>query len=319
MESRTSVNGTRSRQSERFLTVFPRFNFLFSPRVPRSDKYVTRLEYDQLKARVEYLESLITGAGNAHMQPTMVPAPTIPAGAGPSHPQYVRHGRSTSGSYSLAPEYGPDPYSANTRPSVTPLPSSSRTTLSGEINQPATERETAPSRQYAPPHRPASRQFRPMLSHVTAAQAYGSVEGPDERPKKRFAWTLQGVRPRQSCRAVDLVQRSQPYNILLLPFLSLLVYILHFLTLRPLPLVPPRSSRWKSLPRARPSTGHLRREDYDTIGRTAIRLHLLLSLPNAPGMAGSSYNPLSPLVANDPCRTPETPGLGSVDCLGVPA
>ena len=293
---------------------------MFSPRVSRSDKYVTRLEYDQLKARVDYLESVltrITGAGNAHIQPTMVPAPTIPAGAGPSHPPYVHHGRSTSGSYSLAPEYGPDPYSAQTRPSVTAHPSSSRTTLSGEINQPATERETAPSRQYAPPHRPASRQFRHTLSHVAAAQSYGSAEGPDERPKKRFAWTLQGVRPRQSCRAVDLVRRSQPYNILLLPFLSLLVYILHFLTLRPLPLVPPRLSRWKSLPRARPSTDHLRREGYDTIGRTAIRSHLWLSPPNAPGMADSSYNPLSPLAANDPCRTPETPGLGSINLLGV--
>jgi len=297
---------------------------MFSPRVSHSDKYVTRLEYDQLKARVEHLESVlarITGAGNAHMQPTMVPAPTMPTGAAPSHPPYAHHVRSTSGSYGLAPEYGPDPYSVNPRPSVTALPSSSRTTLSGEINQPATERETQSSRQYAPPHQPASRQFRPMMSHVAAAQSYGSAEGPDERPKKRFAWTLQGVRPRQSCRAVDLVRRSQPYNTLLLPFLSLLV-ILRFLTLHPPPLVPPRSSLWKSLPKARPSTDHLRREGSDTIGRTVIRLHLWLSPPNVPEMAGPSCNPPLPLVANDPCRTAETrpsafPGLGSINRLGI--
>ena len=305
---------------------------MFSPRVSRSDKYVTRTEYDQLKARVDqltdrvtHLDSIlarITTAGNVHMQATMVPVPPMPTGAGSSHPPYVHHGRSTSGSYNLGPEYGPDPYSVNTRPSVTALPSSSRTTLSGEINPSATEHEIASSRQYAPPHRPASRQYRHTLGPVTAAPSYGSTEGTDERPKKRFAWTLQGVRPRQSCRAVDLVRRSQPYNTLLLPFLSLLVYILHSLTSLPLPLVPPRLSRWKSLQRARPTTGHLRREGCDTIGRTATQSPHWLSPPNAPGMAGSRCNPLFPPVANDPCLTPEArpsffPGLGSVNRLEV--
>ena len=299
---------------------------MFSPRVPRSDKYVTRAEYDQLKARVDQLEvtlSRIAGAGNLHMQATMVPAPTMPTGAGPSHPPYVHHGRSTSGSYNLGPEYGPDPYSVNTRPSVTAHPSSSRTTLSGDINTPATEREIPPSRQYPPPHRPASRQFRPTLGPVTSAPSYGSTEGTDERPKKRFAWTLQGVRPRQSCRAVDLVRRSQPFNTLLLPFLSLLVFILHFLTRRPLPLAPPRSSHWKSPLRARPSTDHLRRQGCDIIGRTAIQSPLWLSPPpNAPGTADSSCNPLLPLVASDPCQTPETQpsyflGLGLINRLDV--
>ena len=298
---------------------------MFSPRVPRSDKYVTRTEYDQLKSRVDQLETILnrlTGAGNVHMQTTMGPAPTMPTGAGPSHPPF-HHIRSTSGSsYNMAPEYGPDPYSVNTRPSVTALPSSSRTTLSGDINPPATEREIASSRPYAPPHRPSSSQFRPTLGPVTAAPSYGSTEGTDERPKKRFAWTLQGVRPRQFCRAVDLVRRSQPYNTLLLPFLSLLVYILHILTHNPRPLAPPRSSHWKSLLRA-PSTDPLRPEGYDTVGRTATQSPLWLSPPpSAPGTAGSSCSPLSPPVVNDPCQTPEprpscSLGLGSINPLGV--
>ena len=166
-------------------TLFPRFNFMFSSRASRSDKYVTRAEYDQLKGRVENIESIlarITGAGNLHMQPTMVAAPTMPTGAGPSNPPYV-HVRSTSGSYNLGPEYPPDPYSVNTRPSVTTLPSSSRTTISGDMNTSATEREIPSSRQYQVPHRPASRQYRPTLGPLTAALLYGSTKGTDKRPK----------------------------------------------------------------------------------------------------------------------------------------
>ena len=307
-----------------FLMFIPRFNFMFSSRAPRSDKYVTRTEYDLLKARVDYLEATLArfaGAGNIHMQATMVAAHTMPSGAGPSHPPYA-HGRSMSGSYSLPPEYGPDHYSVNPRPSVTAIPSSSRTTLSGEINSPATEREIPPTRQYAPPHRPASRQFRSAMGPVTAAPSYGSTEGTDERPKKRFAWTLQGVRPRQSCRAVDLVRRSQPYNTLLLPFLFLLVCILRLLTRSLLLLALLRSSRWKSLPRVRPSTDPLRLEGYGMAGRTAIQSPHWLSPLNDPGMVGWSYNPLSWPVANDPCQTLDIqlycfPGLGYLNRLGV--
>ena len=244
----------------------------------------------------------------------------MPPGAGPSNPPYIHHGRSTSGSYSMAPEYGSDPYSVNTRPSVTAHPSSSRTTLSGDINPPATDREIPPRRQYAPPHRPASRQFRPTLGPVTAAPSYGSTEGADERPKKRFAWTLQGVRPRRSCRAVDLVRRSQLYSTLLLPSLSLLVFIIHLLTLHPPP--PPRSSPWKSLLKARPSTDPLHQEGCGIVGHTAIQSPLWLSPPNAPGTAGPSYNPLLPLVISDPHRTAEIRpscflGLGSINRPGV--
>jgi len=280
---------------------------MFSSRASRSDKYVTRTEYDQLRARVDHLEAIlarITGAGNVHMQATMVAPPTMQTGAGPSNPPYV-HGRSTSGSYNMAPEYGSDPYSVTTRPSVTALPSSSRTILSGDINPPVTEREIPTSRQYQPPHRPASRQFRHTLGPVTAAPSYGSTEGTDERPKKRFAWTLQGVRPRQSCRVVDLVRRSQLYSTLL-PFLFLLACITRILTLRPLPPVQPRSSRWKSLPKTRPTTDPLRREDHGIIGRTVIQSPLWLSPPNAPEMADSSCPPLLLPVTNDPCQTPET-------------
>jgi len=307
-----------------FPIFFPCSNPMFSSRASPSDKYVTRTEYDQLKARVDHLESIITGftsAGNVHMQPTMVGAPTMQTGAGPSNPPYVHHGRSTSGSYNLGPEYAPDPYSVNTRPSVAAMPSSSRTTLSGDINPPATEREIPTSRQYPSPHRPASRQFRSSLGSVPAAPSYGSTEGTDERPKKRCAWTLQGVRPRQSCRAVDLVRQSQLYSTLL-PCLSLLVYILHLLTLRPPPLVPPRSSRWKSPPRVRRSADLLPREAHGMVGRTAIQSPLWLSPPNAPGVADSSCNPPLPPVTNDPCQTPETRppcflGLGCVNRLGA--
>ena len=307
-----------------FFLFFPCSNPMFSSRASRSDKYVTRTEYDQLKARVDHLEAIIAGipsAGSVHIQPTMVGAPTMPTGAGPSNPPYVLHGRSTSGSYGLAPEYGPDSYSVNTRTSVTALPSSSRTTLSGDINPPATEREIPTNRPYPPPHRPASRQFRSSLGSIPAAPSYGSTEGTDERPKKRFAWTLQGVRPRQSCRAVDLVRQSQLYSTLL-PCLSLLVYILHLLTLRPPPQAPPQSSHWKSLPRARPSTDLIPREGYDITGRTAIQSPLWSSLPNAPGMAATRCNPPLPLVTNDPCQSHETRppyflGLGCVSRVGV--
>lgn len=298
---------------------------MFSSRASYSDKYVTRTEYDQLKARVEHLESIlagITGAGNVHMHPTMVGAPTMPTGAGPSNPPYVHHGRSTSGSYSLGPEYASDPYSINTRHSVTALPSSSRTTLSGDINPPAPEREIPTSRPYPSPHRPASRQFRPTLGSVTAAPSYGGTEGTDERPKKRFAWTLQGVRPRQSCRAVDLVRQSQLYSTLL-PCLFLLVCILHLLTHRPPPLVPLRSSHWKSLlPRIRPSVDPLPQERYGIIGRIAIQSPHWLCPPNAPGTSGMSCNLLSHQVTNDPRQTTERRpscflGLGCVNRLGV--
>ena len=255
------------------------------------------------------------------MQPTMVGAPTMQTGAGSSNPPYVHHGRSTSGSYNLGAEYS-DPYSVNTRPSVAAMPSSSRTTLSGDINPPATEREIQAGRSYPPPHRPASRQYRSSLGSVTAAPSYGSTEGTDERPKKRFAWTLQGVRPRQSCRAVDLVRQSQLYSTLL-PCLSLLVCILHLLTLRPPPLVPPRSSRWKSPPRVRRTADLIPQEGCGIIGRTAIQSPLWLSPPNAPGMAGTRCNPPRPPLTNDPCQTPETRpppcflGLGSVNRLCV--
>lgn len=280
---------------------------MFSSRASRSDKYVTRAEYDQLKARVDHLEYILrtAGAGNVHMQPTMVPAPTMSTGAGSSNPPYAHHGRSTSGSYSLPPEYGPDPYSVNPRTSVTVLPSSSRTTLSGDINPPVTDREIPSSRQYAPPHRPASRQFRPTLGPVISAPSYGSTEGTDERPKKRFAWTLQGVRPRHHCRAVDLARQSQLYNILL-PFLFLLVCTILLLTLSPLPPVLPQSSLWKSLPRVLPSIGPPRQEGCDTVAHTATQSPPWLSPPNAPGIGGSTCNPLSPPVINDPYQMLET-------------
>ena len=290
------------------MTFSPCFNFMFSSRASRSDKYVTRAEYDQLKARVDHLEYILarnTGAGGLHMQPTMVPAPTMPTGAGSSNPPYAHHGRSTSGSYSLPPEYGPDPYSVNPRPSVTVLPSSSRTTLSGDINPPVTDRDLPPSRQYAAPHRPASRQYRSTLGPVISAPQYGDTEGTGERPKKRFAWTLQGVRPRQSCRAVDLARQSQLYNILL-PFLFLLVCIILLLTLSPLPPVPLQSSLWKSLLRIRPTIDPLRQEGCGMVGRTATRSRPWLSPPSVPETVGSICNPLSPPVTNDPCQTPET-------------
>lgn len=234
----------------------------------------------------------------------MVAAPTMPTGAGPSNPPYV-HGRSTSGSYSLGPEYASDPYSVHTRPSVTALPSTSRTTISGEINPPATEREIPTNRPYPPPHRPASRQFRSSLGSVPAAPSYGTTEGTDERPKKRFAWTLQGVRPRQSCRAVDQVRQSQLYSTLL-PCLFLLAYIIHLLTLSPLPPVPPRSFRWKLPPRVRPSADLIPQEGYDTLGLTAIQSPHWLSPPNAPGMSDSNYNLPLPPVTNDPYPIHET-------------
>jgi len=300
-----------------FISVFfPRSEPVFLSRAPRSDKYVTRVEYDQLKTRVDQLESIlgrITGTASVHMQPTMVAPPTMPTGAGPSNPPYPHHGRQPSGSYSLGPEYASDPYSVNTRPSVTALPSSSRTTLSGEINPPATEREI-PTRPYPPPRRPVSRQYRPALSSVPAVPPYGTTEGTEERPKKRFAWTLQGVRPRQACRAVDLVRQSQLYSTIL-PCLFLLVCIIHLLTLSPLPPVPPRSFLWKLPLRARPSTDPLPQEGYDTLARTAIQSPLCMSPPNAPAMAGSSCNlPLLP-VTNDPCPIPEPRrfGLGCIN------
>ena len=276
----------------------------------RSDKYATRAEYDQLKARVAHLESIIariTGASTVHIQPTMIPAPTIPPGAGPSNPPFVHHGRSTSGSYGLGPEYGSDPYSVNTRPPVAALSSSSRTTLSGEINVSVTEREISSSRQYQVPHRPASRQFRSTLGPVTSAPSYGSTEGTDERPKKRSAWTQQGVRPRQSCRVVDLVLQSQLYSTLM-PFLFLLACLLHLLTPRPLLPVLPRSFPWKSPRKVRPLIDPLHQAGYGIIGRTASQLPRWLSPPtNVPEIAGSSRNPQLPQsVTSDPCQIPET-------------
>jgi hypothetical protein len=323
--SRTNANGTRSRPSKRLFPIsrFPPRLLIKSP--PRSDKYVTRAEYDQLKARVEQLERIlngITGAGNVHMQPTMVGAPTIQTGAVPSNPPYAHHhSRSTSGSYSLGPEYASDPYSVNARHSVTAMPSSSRTTLSGDINPPPTEREISTSRQYPSPHRPASRQFRSALGPVPAAPPYGSTEGIEERPKKRSAWTLQGVRPRRSCRAVDLVRQPQLYSTLL-PCLCLLACILRILTRPLLPLVRPRSSRWKSLPKARPSADPIPQGDYGTTGRTVTQSPLWSSPQSGPVTAASSCNPPSLPVTNDPCRTPENSpacflGLGCANRAGV--
>ena len=308
-----------------FPTHFPRFDFMFSSRAFGSDKYVTRAEYEQLKARVEQLESILlrnSGASHVHMQPSMGSAPTLPPGAGPSNPSYGHHGRSTPSSYGLGHGYGSDPYSVNARHPVSNLPPSSRTMLSGEINPPVAEREISSSRQYHAPHRPVSRQSRSTLGPVTAVPSYGSTEGTDERPKKRSAWTQQGVRPRKSCRAVDLVRQSQLCNILL-PFLFLLARIIvHLLTLRPPPLVPLRSSPWKSLPTARPSLDPLHQEPYGIVGPTAIHSPRWLPLPNAPETAGSNYIHPLPLVINDPCRTSDTRrtgflGLGSIIPLAV--
>ena len=249
----------------------------------------------------------------------MVSAPTLPPGAGPSNSSYGHHHtRSSSGSYGLGHGYGSDPYSVNTRHPLTALPQSSRTMLSGEINPPVAEREISSSRQYHPPHRPASRQSRSTLGPVTAVPSYGSTEGTDERPKKRSAWTQQGVRPRKSCRAVDLVRQSQLCNNTLLPSLFLLVcFIIRILTLRPLRPAPPRSFRWKSLPITRPSLGPLHQERYGIVGRTAIHSPHWLPLTNAPEteMAGSSCIRLLSPVTNDPCQTREArrtcfPGLG---------
>lgn len=290
--------------------------------VETNDKWVTRAEYDQLKNRVDHLEAVLarlTG-GNIHMQPTMVPAPTMPPGAGSSNPPYVHHARSTSGTYGLAADYGSDPYSVNTRPPVTALPSSSRTTISGEINPPATEREISSSRQYPAPHRPASRQFRSTIGHVTAAPSYGSTEGTEERPKKRFAWTQQGVRPRQSSRAVDLVRQSQLYSILL-PSLFLLVSLIRLLIISPLSLVPLQSFRWKS-PQRTSTTVPPHQEGYGIVGRTATQSLLCLYPRNAPEMAGSNCRPPLLSVTNDPCQIPDTQPsyfrrLGSIMALGV--
>lgn len=298
---------------------------MFSSRAFRSDKYVTRAEYELLKARVDQLESIfsrIPGAGHVHMQPSMSSAPTLPPGAGPSNPPYSHH-RSMSGSYGLAHGYGADPYSVNTRHPVTALHSSSRTMLSGEINQPPSEREISSSRQYQAPHRPVSRQSRSALGPVTAVPSYGSTEGTDERPKKRSAWTQQGVRPRKSCRAVDLVRQSQLCNNTLLPSLFLLVCILiRLLTPRPLPLAPLRSFRWKSLQITRPFIGPLRQAGYGIVAPTAIQSLPWLPPPNAPEMAGSNYAPPLSLVTNDRCQTRETRwtgflGLGSMIRLGA--
>ncbi|KAF9786464.1 hypothetical protein BJ322DRAFT_789022 [Thelephora terrestris] len=282
----------------------------------RSDKYVTRAEYDQLKGRVdqlEYILSRITGAGNVPMHPTMVPAPAMAPGTGHPNPPYSHHVRSTSGSYGLGPEYSSDPYSVNTRPPVTALPSSSRTTISGEINPPATEREIPSSRPYAVPHRPASRQFRHTLGPATAAPSYGSTDGTDERPKKLSAWTQQGMRPRQSCRAVDLVRQPQLYSTLL-PSLFLLVCLLRLIIRNLLPPVPPPSFRWKSPQRTLPTAAPIRREAYGSVAAHSPRWSSPL---NNLEMAGLRCNPLPPLVTNDPCQTPETRppsffGLGSI-------
>lgn len=289
--------------------------------VETNDKYVTRAEYDQLKYKVDQLESIlnrISAAGNIHLQSTMVSAPSIPPGAGPSNPPYIHHGRSTSTPYGLGPEYGSDPYSVNSRPPVASLPSSSRTTLSGEINPPVTERETSSSRHYQPPHRPGSRQFRHNLGPVASAPSYGSTEGTDERSKKRSAWTQQGVRPRQSCRAVDLVRQSLLYNILL-PSLFLLACILHITTTLPLLPVPLRSFPWKSLPR---TTDHTHQEGYGIVGRTVTQSLPWLSPPNASEMTGSSCTPLLPPAPSDPYQTHETQparflGLGFITRLCV--
>jgi hypothetical protein len=298
-----------------------RLSFMFSSRAFRSDKYVTRAEYDQLRSRVKDLESIIARiatAGTVHMQPTMISAPTMPPGAGPSNPPYVHHGRSTSGSYGLGPEYGSDPYSVNTRPPVTALPSSSRTTLSGEINPPSTEREISSSRQYQAPHRPASRQFRHTLGPVTAAPSYRGTEGTEERPKKRSAWTQQGVRPRQSCRAVDLVLQSRLYSILL-PSLFLLVCLPHLLILQQILL---RLFPWKSLQKVRPTIGPIHQEGYGIVGRIATQSPRWLSPPTGvPEIAGSSRNRQLWSVTNDRCQTheiePTFPGLGRVVHLSV--
>ena len=251
-------------------------------------------------------------------------APTLPPGAGPSNHPYGHHSRSSSGSYSLAHGHGyvSDPYSVNTRHTVTALQPSSRTMLSGEINSPAAEREISSSRQYHAPHRPPSRQSRSTLGPVTAVPSYGSTEGTDERPKKRSAWTLQGVRPRKSCRAVDLVRQSQLCSTLLPSLFLLVCILLRILTLRPLPLAPLRLCRWKSPQTARPSIGPIRREVYGIVGPTAIHSRRWLPLPSVTEMAGSNCTPPPPLVINDPCLIPETRrtgflGLGSMIHLGV--
>ena len=249
------------------------------------------------------------------MHQPMVSAP-MPPGTGPSNPPYSHHVRSTSGSYGLGPEYSSDPYSVNTRPPMTAQPSSSRTTMSGEINPPATEREMSSNRPYTAPHRPASRQFRSTLGPVTAAPSYGSTEGTDERPKKLSAWTQQGMRSRQSCRAVDLVRQSLLYNTLL-PSLFLLVCILHLLIPHPLPPVRLLSFRWKSLQRTLLTAAPIRQEACGTVGRTATHLPRWLSPLNDLEMAGVSCNLPQPLVTNDPYPTPETRppcffGLGSM-------
>ena len=305
-----------------FRPLFPCFNFMFSSRVFRSDKWVTRAEYDQLKSRVDHLEGVLArlAGDNIRMQPTMVPAPTMPPGAGSSNPPYVHHARSTSGSYGLPADYGSDPYPVNTRPPVTVLSSSSRTTISGEINPPATERESSSSRHYLAPHRPASRQFRSATGHATAAPSYGSTEGTDERPKKRFAWTQQGVRPRQSSRAVDLVRQSQLYSILL-PSLFLLVSLIRLLILRPLPLAPLQSFRWKSLQRTLTIVPP-HQEGYGIVGRIATQSLLWLYPRNAPEMAGSNCRPPLLSVINDPCQIHDTQPpyfrrLGPIMDLGV--
>lgn len=249
-------------------------------------------------------------------------APSLPPGAGPSNPPYGHHSRSTSGSYGLAHGYGSDPYSVNTRHPVPALQSSSRTMLSGEINAPASEREMSSSRQYHTHHRPASRQSRPPVGPVSAVPSYGSTEGTDERPKKRSAWTQQGVRPRRSYRVVDLVRQSQLCNTLLPSLFLLACILLHLLTLRPLPPAPLRSFRWKSLPTARPSIGPARQEGYDIVGPTAIQSLIRSPLPNATEMPGSNCNLPLPLVINDRYLTPDARltrflGLGSVIRLGV--
>ena len=297
---------------------------MFSSRAFRSDKYVTRAEYDQLKARVDYLESILlrgAGAGHVHMQPSMSSAPTLTPGAGPSNPSsYGHHTRSTSGSYGLgAHGYGSDPYSVNTRH---PVPPSSRTMLSGEINSPASEREISSSRQYHAPHRPPSRQSRSTLGPVTAVPSYGSTEGTDERPKKRSAWTQQGVRPRKSYRAVDLVRQSQLCNTLLPSLFLLACFIISLLTLRPLPPAPLRSSLSRSLPITRPTIGPLHREPYGIVGPIAIHSHRWLPIRNAPETAGSNCDHPLPLAINDPCRISDIRrtgflGLGSIIRLGV--
>jgi hypothetical protein len=163
-----------------------------------SDKYVTRVEYDQLKARVDQLELLVGRlTGNQ-----AITSPSLSMAAGPmsAYMHSYRPPSVLSGTHHSAAESHSESYSRR----MSSIPSS-HGQISGDLTSSPVNRDAVPvsSRMHPPAQMPhAARQLPPSLAAITTPFELNPDDGSKKPNAQTFIW--QGERLRQLFQAYGL-------------------------------------------------------------------------------------------------------------------